>query len=226
MTRAQNTPFAGAHQSASWRCASNAPNSTALDVGVHVANTLIDDGADLLITGDMGIGNTTASAALIAALTGEAPHAVVGRGAGANDAQMARKLAAISKALSHLPKNAPVLATLAALGGFEHPALAGFVVGGAARRVPVVVDGVITGAALLVASALDPGVEQFCIAGHRSVEPGASIVLEKLKMRPLLDLEMRLGERTGALTASLLVVAASRLAAKMAFLDDARIDPT
>ncbi|HEX7276968.1 MAG TPA: nicotinate-nucleotide--dimethylbenzimidazole phosphoribosyltransferase, partial [Acidimicrobiales bacterium] len=145
----------------------------ALDVGAQVAADLVADGANCLVTGDMGIGNTTPAAALIAALTGRPPVAVTGRGTGIDDATLLGKVAVIDAALLlHADAVAAgPLATLAALGGLEIAALAGFVVGGAAARVPVVVDGVIADAALLVATALAPQVLDYCIAGHRSTEP-------------------------------------------------------
>lgn len=194
----------------------------ALDIGTAVASDAVAGGARCLVTGDMGIANTTAAAALIAALADVPPARATGRGTGIDDEALARKVAAIEVGLARHRDAvaAGPLATLAALGGLEIAALAGFIVGGAAARVPVVVDGVIADAALLVAEALAPGVAAFCIAGHRSPEPGATIVLERLGLEPLLDLGLRLGEGTGACLALPLVEVAARVLREMATLDD------
>ena len=197
----------------------------ALDVGAAVAAELVDGGAKVLVTGEMGIGNTTAAAALIAAFTGRPAAAVTGRGAGVDDAGWARKVAVVEGALRRhagAVAEGPV-ATLAALGGLEIAALAGFVVGGAAAGVPVVVDGVIAGAALLAAERLVPGAAARCLAGHRSVEPGATAVLDELGMEPLLDLGLRLGEGTGACLALPVVEAAARVLGEMATFDGAGV---
>ena len=143
----------------------------ALDTGATVAGRLLDDGAACLVTGDMGIGNTTPSAALVAAFTGRPPAEVTGRGTGIDDPTLARKVAAVDAALARTPDRDDPIAVLASIGGLEIAALTGFIVGGAAARVPVVVDGVIAGAALLTAAQLVPGAVHFCLAGHRSTEP-------------------------------------------------------
>jgi nicotinate-nucleotide--dimethylbenzimidazole phosphoribosyltransferase len=197
----------------------------ALDVGAETAAELIAGGARCLITGDMGIGNTTPAAALIAALTGAAPADVTGRGTGIDDATWARKVSVVERALSlHDAARAQgPRAVLAALGGLEIAALAGFIVGGAAARAPVIVDGVITNAALLVAAALVPDVVGFCIAGHRSAEPGATAVLSYLGLEPLLDLGMRLGEGSGGCLAWPVVEAGARILGEMATFDSAGV---
>jgi len=192
----------------------------ALDVGSQVAHTLVAQGADLLVTGEMGIGNTTPSAALVAALTGCPPVQVTGRGTGIDDAMLARKIDVVTAAVERARQHPEPLAVLAEVGGLELAALAGFVAGAAAQRVPVVVDGVIACAALLAAEALAPGVAAHALAGHRSVEPAASVVLDRLGMRPLLDLELRLGEGTGACLAVPIVQAAARVLTEMATFDD------
>jgi nicotinate-nucleotide--dimethylbenzimidazole phosphoribosyltransferase len=192
----------------------------ALDAGLEVARELVEAGARCLITGEVGIGNTTPAAALVAALTGRPAKDVAGRGAGADDATLARKIAVIDAALARTGAPADPLLVLAELGGLEIAALAGFIVGGAAARVPVVVDGAIACAAALVASALAPGVESYCVAGHRSAEPCGAIALERMGLEPLLDLGMRLGEGTGACLAVPLVRAAARVLTDMATLDD------
>jgi nicotinate-nucleotide--dimethylbenzimidazole phosphoribosyltransferase len=173
----------------------------------------------------MGIGNTTPAAALVAAFTGRAPREVTGRGTGVDDAGLARKTAVVERALA---RHSDAVAagpreTLAAHGGYEIAALAGFIVGGAAAGVPVVIDGLIADAALLAAERLVPGVAVRCIAGHRSVEPGAVAVLDALGLVPLLDLDLRLGEGSGACLALPLVEAAARTLAEMATFDAAGV---
>jgi nicotinate-nucleotide--dimethylbenzimidazole phosphoribosyltransferase len=197
----------------------------ALDIGAEVAATLVADGAHCLVTGEMGIGNTTPAAALIAALTARRPVDVTGRGTGIDDATLAHKVDVVERALAgHAGAVAAgPLATLAAVGGLEIAALAGFVVGGAAARVPVVVDGVIADAAALVACALVPGVRDYLVAGHRSAEPGATAALAHLGLEPLLDLGMRLGEGSGACLALPVVEAAARVLREMATFDGAGV---
>jgi nicotinate-nucleotide--dimethylbenzimidazole phosphoribosyltransferase len=182
-------------------------------------------GARALVTGDMGIGNTTAAAALVAAFTGRPAAEVTGRGTGVDDAGLARKTAVVERALARhaAAVAAGPLETLAALGGYEIAALAGFIVGGAAAGVPVLVDGLIADAALLAADRLAPGAAARCIAGHRSVEPGAAAVLEELGLAPVLDLDLRLGEGSGACLALPIVEAAARILAEMATFDAAGV---
>jgi nicotinate-nucleotide--dimethylbenzimidazole phosphoribosyltransferase len=200
----------------------------ALEVGIAVAGRLAEDGADCLLTGDMGIANTTTSAALIAAFTGVDPADVTGRGTGVDDATLQRKIDAVRVGLE-VNGVTPALAAqdpvrvLAAVGGLEHAALAGFVLGAAARRVPVILDGVIAGAAALVAQALAPAAVDGCIAGHRSAEPGHGHALRALGLRPLIDLDLRLGEGTGAVLALPLVQAAAAALRDMATFDAAGV---
>ena len=199
--------------------------AAALDVGAEVAAELVADGAAALVTGEMGIGNTTPAAALIAALTGRSAAEVTGRGTGVDDRMLAVKVGVVERALAlHAAaiESGPI-PTLAALGGLEIAALVGFVVGGAAARVPVVVDGVIADAALVVAAALAPEVLACCVAGHRSHEPGATAALDHLGLVPLLDLGMRLGEGSGACLALPVVEAAARLLREMATFDSAGV---
>jgi nicotinate-nucleotide--dimethylbenzimidazole phosphoribosyltransferase len=197
----------------------------ALDVGAEVAAGLVRQGARCLVTGDMGIANTTPAAAVIAALVGRPAAAVTGRGTGIDDARLRRKTALVAAAAdrARARHGADALAILAEVGGLEHAALAGFVAAAAALQVPVVIDGVISASALLVASRLAPGVEHGVIAGHRSVEPGASAVLSELGLRPMIDLELRLGEGTGAVLALPLLEAATRLLGEMATFDQAGV---
>jgi nicotinate-nucleotide--dimethylbenzimidazole phosphoribosyltransferase len=159
----------------------------------------------------MGIANTTASAALIAAFTGADPAEVTGRGTGIDDVTHARKVQVVRTALElHRPDPADPVAVLAAVGGLEHAALVGFILGAAALRVPVVLDGVIAGAAALVVAALAPDAISACVAGHRSAEPGHAVALDRLGLHPLVALGLRLGEGTGAALALPLVQAAVR----------------
>jgi nicotinate-nucleotide--dimethylbenzimidazole phosphoribosyltransferase len=201
----------------------------ALEAGIAVAGRLVDEGADCLLTGDMGIANTTASAALIAAFTGADPATVTGRGTGVDDPTLRRKVDVVRAGLERngvtpaLAAADPV-AVLAAVGGLEHAALAGFILAGAARRIPMILDGVIAGAAALVARAIAPAVVDACIAGHRSAEPGHAQALRALGLRPLIELDLRLGEGTGAVLALPLVQAAAAALRDMATFDAAGVD--
>jgi nicotinate-nucleotide--dimethylbenzimidazole phosphoribosyltransferase len=190
--------------------------------GASVADRLVDAGHDCLLTGDMGIANTTASAALVAALTGAAPAEVTGRGTGVDDPTLARKVAVVTTALARGVDEDPV-EVLASLGGFEHAGLVGFVLGAAARRTPVLLDGVVAGAAALVAAALAPACLGSCFAGHRSVEPGHAVALAHLGLRPFVDLDLRLGEGTGAVLAFPVLEAAGALLREMATFDAAGV---
>ncbi len=196
---------------------------TALDVGADIAAQAAGRGTRMLVTGDMGIGNTTASAAVIGAITGLPATAVTGRGAGADDAVLARKVQVVEVARRRIPAGADPLLILAELGGLEIAALAGFIVGAAASRLPVLVDGVIAAAAALAAAALVPDVVGYLISGHRSAEPGAAAALAHLGLEPMLDLEMRLGEGSGATLAVPLVQAAGKVLAEMATFDAAGV---
>jgi nicotinate-nucleotide--dimethylbenzimidazole phosphoribosyltransferase len=194
----------------------------AWSVGAEVARDLVAGGTGLLVMGDMGIGNTTPSAALIAALTGRAAAACTGRGTGVDDATLARKTAVVAAASARVAGRHPE-EVLAGVGGLEIAALAGFAVAGVEARVPVVVDGVIALAALLAAEALAPGTVHGCIAGHRPAEPGASVALDHLGLGPLLDLDLRLGEGSGACLAVPLVQAAARVLREVATFDAAGV---
>jgi nicotinate-nucleotide--dimethylbenzimidazole phosphoribosyltransferase len=199
---------------------------TALETGITVAEALVGGGAKCLLTGDMGIANTTPAAALIAAFLGAGATAaqVTGRGTGVDDETYERKVEVISRALAlHRPDPAQPLATLAAVGGLEHAALAGFILGAAAHRVPVIIDGVIAASAAVVAAAFAPDAVAAMVAGHRSVEPGATVALAHLGLTPLLDLGMRLGEGTGAALALPLVASAVRVLREVATFDSAGV---
>jgi len=173
----------------------------------------------------MGIGNTTPAAALIAAFTGSAAAAVTGRGTGIDDERLAAKMAVVDAALTRhgRPDRGDPAGTLASLGGVEIVALAGFIVGGAAAGVPVLLDGVIAAAAALGAAALVPASVGYLIAGHRSSEPGATVALRHLGLDPVLDLELRLGEGTGACLALPVVQAAALVLSEMATFADVGI---
>jgi nicotinate-nucleotide--dimethylbenzimidazole phosphoribosyltransferase len=196
----------------------------AIEVGLAVATKLVGDGYDCLVTGDMGIANTTPAAALVAAFTGAAANTVTGRGTGIDDEMLARKTAVVVAALGrHRPDAADPIGVLASLGGLEHAALTGLILGGAVHRVPVILDGVIAGSAALAAAALAPDAVGAMIAGHRSVEPGATVALAHLGLEPIVDLGLRLGEGTGALLAAPIVASAVRVLHDVATFDSAGI---
>ncbi|WP_328783989.1 nicotinate-nucleotide--dimethylbenzimidazole phosphoribosyltransferase [Streptomyces canus] len=196
----------------------------AIEVGIETARDLVAAGNKALLTGEMGIANTTASAALISVFTGTDPADVTGRGTGINDETLARKTEVVRRAIDlHQPDPADPIGVLAAIGGFEHAAMVGLLLGGASLRTPVILDGVSAGAAALVARAIAPEVLAACIAGHRSAEPGHVAALNKLGLRPLVDLDLRLGEGTGALLALPLVQSTARAMHEVATFDSAGV---
>ncbi|MFF7814783.1 nicotinate-nucleotide--dimethylbenzimidazole phosphoribosyltransferase [Streptomyces sp. NPDC007945] len=196
----------------------------AIEVGIETARDLVAAGNKALLTGEMGIANTTASAALISVFTGVDPAEVTGRGTGINDETHARKVDVVRRALDlHKPDPQDPIAVLSQIGGLEHAALVGFILGAASLRTPVILDGVSTGAAALVARAIAPESLAACIAGHRSAEPGHVAALNKLGLRPLVDLDLRLGEGTGALLALPLVQSAARAMHEVATFDSAGV---
>jgi nicotinate-nucleotide--dimethylbenzimidazole phosphoribosyltransferase len=196
----------------------------AVEAGIETARDLVAAGNRCLLTGDMGIANTTASAALIAAFTGASPAQVTGYGTGIDEQTYAHKVEVVHRALQlHRPDPQDPIGVLAAFGGLEHAALAGFILGAAALRIPVLLDGVIAGAAALVAQAFVPESVLACVAGHRSAEPGHALALEALGVVPLIDLELRLGEGSGAALALPLVGAAVRALREVATFDDAGV---
>lgn len=196
----------------------------AIEVGIETARDLVAAGNKALVTGEMGIANTTASAALICVYTGMDPAEVTGRGTGINDEMHARKVDVVRRALElHQPDPADPIGVLAAVGGLEHAAMAGFLLGGASLRTPVILDGVSAGASALVARAVAPEALAACVAGHRSAEPGHVAALNKLGLRPLVDLDLRLGEGTGALLALPIVQSAARAMHEVATFDAAGV---
>ena len=196
----------------------------ALEVGIETARDLVAAGNKALLTGEMGIANTTTSAALVSVYTDADPAEVTGRGTGINDEMHARKIDVVRRGLElHQPDPADPIAVLCAFGGLEHAAMAGLLLGGASLRTPVILDGVSAGAAALVARAIAPEVLAACIAGHRSAEPGHVAALNKLGLRPLVDLDLRLGEGTGALLALPVVQSAARAMHEVATFDSAGV---
>ncbi|MFI5804021.1 nicotinate-nucleotide--dimethylbenzimidazole phosphoribosyltransferase [Streptomyces sp. NPDC051561] len=196
----------------------------AIEVGIETARDLVAAGNKALLTGEMGIANTTVSAALISVYTGQDPAEITGRGTGINDEMHARKVDVVRRALDlHKPDPADPIGVLSAVGGLEHAALVGFLLGGASLRTPVILDGVSAGAAALVARAIAPEALAACISGHRSAEPGHVAALNKLGLRPLVDLDLRLGEGTGALLALPVVQCAARAMHEVATFDSAGV---
>jgi nicotinate-nucleotide--dimethylbenzimidazole phosphoribosyltransferase len=195
----------------------------AVEAGIEVVEQLAQS-TDVFGTGDMGIANTTPSTAVVAALTGLPVADLVGRGTGIDDGQLARKIAVVEKALRvNRPDPNDALDVLAKVGGFEIGGIAGVVLGAAARRKPVVVDGFISTAGALLAHALCPASADYVIAAHRSAEPGHRAMHARLKKEPLLDLGLRLGEGTGAALAMNLVEAAQRILTEVATFDEAHV---
>ncbi|MET3986222.1 nicotinate-nucleotide--dimethylbenzimidazole phosphoribosyltransferase [Streptomyces sp. PvR034] len=196
----------------------------AIEVGIETARDLVAAGNKALLTGEMGIANTTVSAALISVFTGVDPAEVTGRGTGINDETHTRKVEVVRRALElHQPDPTDPVGVLAAIGGLEHAAIVGLLLGGASLRTPVILDGVSAGAAALVARAIAPESLSACIAGHRSAEPGHVAALNTLGLRPLVDLDLRLGEGTGALLALPLVQSAARAMHEVATFDSAGV---
>jgi nicotinate-nucleotide--dimethylbenzimidazole phosphoribosyltransferase len=196
----------------------------AVAAGIDLAASLQAEGTDLLGIGEMGIGNTTAASAITAVLSGEPPSRVTGRGTGIDDATHARKIAAVQRAIEvNDPDPGDPIGVLAAVGGFEIALLVGVIVKAAEARIPVVLDGFITGAAALVAASLRPAIAPRLIAAHRSTEPGHGLILDRLHRRPLLDLDLRLGEGTGAALAMGMIAAAVSVRDEMATFESAAI---
>ncbi|MDO3377516.1 nicotinate-nucleotide--dimethylbenzimidazole phosphoribosyltransferase [Geoalkalibacter halelectricus] len=203
---------------------SRAQALTALEAGITLAEAAVDAGIDLLGTGDMGIANTTPSAAIAAVFSGLPVAQVTHRGTGIDDKALAHKIAVIEEALRiNQPNPQDPVDVLAKVGGFEIGGIAGLVLGCAARSVPVVVDGFISTAGALIACELHPQVREYIFAAHRSVEVGHAALLERIGQQPILDLHMRLGEGTGAALAMSLIEAALRGLREIATFDQAGV---
>ena len=195
-----------------------------LEAGITIVEDEINRGLDIVGTGDMGIGNTTAASAICAAITGKPAAEVTGRGTGVDDKQLAHKVAIIERALSvNQPDPNDAVDVLAKVGGFEIGGLAGVILASAANSIPVVIDGFISGAAALIAVGLSPAVKDYIIAAHLSVEPGHETLLSYLGLSPLLNLNMRLGEGTGAALGISLAEAAVKVLREMATFSEAGV---
>jgi len=196
----------------------------ALEVGIAVCESLLVQGIDLIATGEMGIGNTTAASAVVSCLAGVPVRLVTGRGTGINDMQLAHKIDIIERAImQNHPDTSDPLDVLATVGGLEIAGLVGVMLAATARRVPVVIDGFISGAAALVAFRMNPLMRDYCFAGHVSVERGHQIILQQMKLLPLLDLQLRLGEGTGAVLALHIIESALRTHSEMATFAEAGV---
>lgn len=196
----------------------------AIEVGMDVFEAQFEQGVDLVATGDMGIGNTTSSSAIAAALLRKPVALVTGRGTGINDEQLAHKIQVIETALAHnKPDPRDPFDVLMKVGGLEIAGLVGVVIAAAARRVPIVIDGLISGAAALIAVEMNPAIGAYLLAGHTSVEQGHQLMLERMGLAPLLDLKLRLGEGTGAVLAMSIIEAALHAHNEMATFSEAGV---
>jgi nicotinate-nucleotide--dimethylbenzimidazole phosphoribosyltransferase len=196
----------------------------AIEAGIAVIESQIEKGLDIVGTGEMGIGNTTAASAICAAVTGSSAAEVTGRGTGIDNNQLLHKIEVIDRALEvNRPDNNDGIDILSKVGGFEIGGLAGVILGAAANRIPVVIDGFISGAAAIIAFKLAPQVRDYLIASHLSVEQGHRIMLEYMGLQPLLSLDMRLGEGTGAALGISLVEASVKILKEMRTFDEAGV---
>jgi nicotinate-nucleotide--dimethylbenzimidazole phosphoribosyltransferase len=196
----------------------------AIEIGIEVVEEAVAEGASMFATGEMGIGNTTASSAIIAALTGRPAGEVTGHGTGISADALPHKVAVIEKAIAvNQPDSSDPVDVLAKVGGLEIAALTGVILGAAARRRPVVMDGFISSAAALAAVRLCPAAADYILPSHVSVEAGHRVVLEELGLVPLFDLQMRLGEGTGAALATSILDAAAKTLAEMATFESAGV---
>lgn len=201
-----------------------AQSKEAIETGIEIVTDEVNNGLDIVATGDMGIGNTTASSAICAVMLGKTAEAVAGRGTGLNDKQLKHKIAIIDEAISvNNPDSSKPLEVLSKVGGFEIGGLAGVILGAASFHIPVVIDGFISGAAALISDGLCPLSKEYMIAGHCSVEPGHRLLMKHLGLKPLLDLEMRLGEGTGATLGISLAETATRILSEMATFSEAKV---
>ena len=195
-----------------------------LTTGVHLALEATSKGADLIGTGDMGIGNTTASSAIASAITGKPPEETTGRGTGRNDRELQHKINVVGKALAiNQPNLDDPIDVLAKVGGFEIGVLAGVILGAASARRAIVLDGFVSGAAALIAYKLCPNTRDYMVAAHLSAEKGHRAILSHLGLKPVLDLDMRLGEGTGAALAMSIIEAAVACLSQMATFTEAGV---
>lgn len=195
-----------------------------IETGIEVFEEEFRKGIDIVGTGDMGIGNTTPSSAIAAIFTGRPVEDVTGRGTGVDDKGLKNKIEIIKKALEvNRPDPKDAIDVLSKVGGFEIGGIAGVILAAASKRVPVVIDGFISGAAALVAYHLEPKVKDFMIAGHCSVESGHRVILDHIGLRPILDLNLRLGEGTGAVLAMGIVDAGLKIMTQMATFKNAGV---
>jgi nicotinate-nucleotide--dimethylbenzimidazole phosphoribosyltransferase len=192
----------------------------ALEVGAQTAERLIAGGSRCLVTGEVGIANTTPSAALIAHFTQTTAEQVTGRGSGIDDDTYVRKVAIVTQLIAKTKNEKDPIKTLAKIGGIEIAALVGYILRAASLQIPVVLDGVITLAAAVIAKAINPDVNHFLIAGHCSSEPGSRIAIAHLELQPILDLKLRLGEGTGALLSIPIIRASCQALSRMARISD------
>jgi nicotinate-nucleotide--dimethylbenzimidazole phosphoribosyltransferase len=192
----------------------------ALEVGAATAERLIAGGSRCLVTGEVGIGNTTPSATLIAHFTQTTAEQVTGRGSGIDDETYSRKKEIVANLITRTKNEEDPIKVLADIGGIEIAALTGHILRAASLQIPVVLDGVITLAAALVAQAINPEINQFLIAGHASSEPGSQIAITHLRLQPILDLDLRLGEGTGALLSIPIIRSACQTLSRMARLSE------
>lgn len=196
----------------------------AIETGIEVFREELKNGIDLIGTGDMGIGNTTASSAIAACFTGEPVEDVTGRGTGLDDRALKHKIEVIAKALKiNKPNPGDPIDVLSKVGGYEIGGIAGIILGAASKRIPVIVDGFISTAGALVAYKLEPKVKDYIFAAHCSVEKGHSVVLKHMGIRPILDLNLRLGEGTGAALAMGIIEAGVKILIEMATFQNAGV---
>lgn len=214
----------GTHNMVHQPAMSPAQAEEAVMVGANLAMEAAREGVGMIGTGEMGIGNTTASAAITAVMTGTDVHSVTGMGTGIDEQGRRKKIEVIERALAvHRPDPTDALDVLSKVGGLEIAGMAGLMLGAAASRIPVVLDGFIAGAAALIACAVQPRCRQYLIASHRSVEKGHQVVLDHLRLKPLFDLDLRLGEGTGACLGMSLVQVAVKILTEMATFGEAGV---